>query len=121
MFGVILTFSLRDLITQTAISYLLLLGAGTFIFVGLSELVPDALGGGSFGSAAAAARGPAGVAAAGGDDAFEKEKKRKRKSLHRRSQAHKALAFTVGAVLLGLPLLTHRHCEADGVHGHDHR
>lgn len=112
VFGVVLTFSLRDLITTTAISYLLLLGAGTFIFVGLSELVPDALSSGS-----TTARGSAEGTAANSDA----NEKKKSKSLHRRAQSRKALAFTVGAVLLGLPLLTHRHCEADGDHGHDHR
>ena len=128
VFGVVLTFTLRDLITQTAISYLLLLGAGMFIFVGLSELVPDALSSSSSSSgsssrsssATAAARGSVAGSAFLGGDADEKTK---RKRLHRRSQAKKALAFTVGAVLLGLPLLKHRHCEADGDgdHGHDHR
>lgn len=111
----VLTFSLRDVITQTAISYLLLVGAGTFIFVGLSELVPDALSSSSSGTATAA-RGSAEGTATGCDPAEKKQ----RKSLHRRSQAKKALAFTMGAVLLGLPLLAHRHCDADGDHGHAH-
>ncbi|CAM9745008.1 unnamed protein product, partial [Hapterophycus canaliculatus] len=111
--GVLLTFILRDLISSTVISYLLLLGAGTFIFVGLSEIVPDALSS----SATAPTTAPAKRerADAGSD-------RHANKSLHRRDQTRKALAFTAGAVLLGLPLLFHKHCEADGNHGgHDHR
>eukprot|EP00752_Nemacystus_decipiens_P008755 g7814.t1 len=121
VFGVVLTFSLRDLITQTAISYLLLLGAGTFVFVGLSELVPHALSsGGSSRSGSSSAAAALDGTAGGDDDAGQKQTKKQRKALHRSSQARKALAFTVGAVLLGLPLLSHRHCDAGGDHGHDH-
>lgn len=99
VFGVVLTFSLREVITAAAISYLLLIGSGTFIFVGLSELVPDAL-----------KDGGATWAIAG--------KTEDRHYLHRRMQARKALAFAVGAGLLGLPLLAHTHCGADEGHGH---
>ncbi|CAM9420222.1 unnamed protein product [Scytosiphon promiscuus] len=110
--GVLLTFSLRDLISSTLISYLLLLGAGTFIFVGLAEIVPDAV---SF-SATAATTPPANRERFG-DDAD----RHANGGSHRRAQVRKALAFTVGAVLLGLPLLFHKHCDADGTHGHEHR
>ncbi|CAM9241317.1 unnamed protein product [Pylaiella littoralis] len=144
--GVVLTFSLREVITAAAISYLLLIGSGTFIFVGLSELVPDALSSG--GSSAAISGTDATTAAFAADGspftashncsvvgrervgtsvdagvhqlgAATGEKQKEAKHLHRRGQVRKALAFAVGAVLLGLPLLTHTHCDADG--GHDHR
>ncbi|CAN0341135.1 unnamed protein product, partial [Laminaria digitata] len=82
--GVVITLSLRDIITDAAISYLLLLGGGTFIFVALSELVPDALG-----SSPPSPR-----------------------SRWRRAQVNKVLSFSVGVLLLGLPLLTHQNCDA---------
>lgn len=88
MLGVVVTLCLRDLITSAGISYLLLLGAGTFLFVGLSEIIPEAL-----------------------DIQFEN-------SSHRETQFKKILAFSVGAVLLGLPLMVHQHCEGDD-HSHN--
>lgn len=111
--GVLLTFSLRDFISSTLISYLLLLGAGTFIFVGLSEIVPDAV------SFSAAATTTSSANRERRDVGTDRHAKRR---LRRRAQARKAIAFTVGAVLLGLPLLFHKHCGVDGDHGdHDHR
>ncbi|CAM9945682.1 unnamed protein product, partial [Laminaria digitata] len=82
--GVVLTLGLRDFITDTVVAYLLLLGAGTFIFVGLSELLPDGL-----------------------ETVYEK-------GFRRRTQLHQIMSFTFGAVLLGIPLLVHQHCEAEG-------
>lgn len=88
--GVVITLSLRDLMTSTAIGYLLLLGAGTFIFVGLSELIPGALD-----------------ATAG-------------KTSRLCKQLKKAVAFTEGSVLLGLPLIWHKRCESEHSE-HNHR
>lgn len=88
--GVVLTLGLRDVITDTIVAYLLLLGAGTFIFVGLAELLPDGL-----------------------ETMHEK-------GLRRRTQLNQVMSFTFGAVLLGIPLLVHQHCEADG-EAHNHR
>lgn len=86
--GVVITMSLSGLITETTIAYLLLLGAGTFVFVGLSELIPGAL-----------------------DAEFTNTSRRG-------TQIKKVSAFALGALLLGLPLLVHQHCGAEHGHDH---
>ena len=86
--GVVITLALRNVITDTTVAYLLLLGAGTFLFVALSELLPDGL-----------------------ETVSEKGSRR-------RTQLHQVMSFTFGAVLLGIPLLVHQHCEAEGEEHH---
>ncbi|CAM9243406.1 unnamed protein product [Laminaria digitata] len=92
--GVVLILALRDALTSTQISSILLVGAGSFLFVALSELIPEAL------EVLPAAR-------AGG----------KRGVLG--SQARKLASFMVGALIVGIPLLFDQHCDA-GHDGHNH-
>ena len=92
--GVVLILALRDALTSTQISSILLVGAGSFLFVALSELIPEAL------EVLPAAR-------AGG----------KRGVLG--SQARKLASFMVGALIVGIPLIFDQHCDA-GHDGHNH-
>ena len=94
VFGVILILALRDDLTSAQVSTILLIGAGSFVFVALSELVPEAL-----------EVHPA--AAAGG----------KREVVG--SQVRKLASFMVGALIVGIPLIFDQHCDAGHV-GHDH-
>ena len=92
--GVVLILALREALTSAEISTILLVGAGSFLFVALSELIPEAL------DVHPGAR-------AGG----------KRRVLH--SQVRKLGSFTLGALLNGIPLIFDQHCDA-GHGGHDH-
>lgn len=93
MAGVILILALREALTSAEISSILLVGAGSFLFVALAELIPEAL-----------EVHP--TAKLGG----------RRKVLH--SQMLKLASFTLGALVNGIPLIFDQHCDAG--HGHDH-
>ncbi|CAM9673544.1 unnamed protein product [Choristocarpus tenellus] len=86
--GVLVIMPLDDEITSQQLGIILLLGAGIFIFVSLSELIPGALFDGA------------------------------KTSLLKRFRV--LLAFVLGGLFLGLPLLADRHCELSAVGGHDH-
>lgn len=92
--GVILILALDEALTSAEISTILLVGAGSFLFVALSELIPEAL------EIQPGAR-------EGG----------KRGMLS--SQVRKLATFTLGAILIGIPLIFDQHCE-DGHAGHHH-
>eukprot|EP00904_Undaria_pinnatifida_P003480 jgi/Undpi1/13132/HiC_scaffold_8.g02794.m1 len=94
VFGVILILALRDDLTSAQVSTILLIGAGSFVFVALSELVPEALEV----HPEAAARGKREVVG---------------------SQVRKLASFMVGALIVGIPLIFDQHCDAGHV-GHDH-
>lgn len=90
--GTIIILSLSGSISNATISVILLVGAGTFIFIALVELLPEALDV----SHAVGTKGGKAVLC---------------------SQSRKLLSFLLGAVLIGVPLIFDQHCEADG---HDH-
>ncbi|CAN0468168.1 unnamed protein product, partial [Hapterophycus canaliculatus] len=92
--GTAIILALGSSLSDAQVSIVLLLGAGSFIFIALSELLPEAL------SVSAAARERGGLAAA-------------------RAQLLKLGSFVVGALLIGVPLIFDQHCSA-GHDGHDH-
>jgi len=90
--GTIMILSLGDKLTEAQTSVILLIGAGSFIFIALSELLPEALAV----AGAVSDRGSVTVTL---------------------SQLRKLASFFLGAFLIGVPLLFDQHCSADG---HDH-
>lgn len=90
--GTIIILALGGSMTGADISVILLIGAGSFIFIALAELLPEAM----MVSHAMSERGSSAVLW---------------------SQARKLLSFLLGALLIGIPLIFDQHCEADG---HDH-
>ncbi|CAM9839785.1 unnamed protein product [Scytosiphon promiscuus] len=92
--GTVIILALGSSLSDAQISIVLLLGAGSFIFIALSELLPEALGV----SAAASKRGASAVV---------------------RAQVLKLGSFLVGALLIGVPLIFDQHCSS-GHDGHDH-
>ncbi|CAM9583299.1 unnamed protein product, partial [Hapterophycus canaliculatus] len=92
--GTIIILALGSSLSDAQVSIILLLGAGSFIFIALSELLPDAL------------NVTTGTSELGG-------------SAVRNSQLLKLGSFTVGALLIGIPLIFDQHCGS-GHDGHDH-
>lgn len=92
--GTIVIMALSDTLNDAQISIILLVGAGAFIFIALSELLPDAL---SVVPGASKRRGGGGVMC---------------------SQLHKLSSFVLGALLIGIPLIFDEHCGSG--HDHDH-
>lgn len=90
--GTIVILSLGDKLTEAQTAIILLIGAGSFIFIALSELLPEALAV----AGAASERGSFSVTL---------------------SQLRKLVSFFLGALLIGIPLVFDQHCSADG---HDH-
>ncbi|CAN0339026.1 unnamed protein product, partial [Ascophyllum nodosum] len=90
--GAVIILALREALTTADVSYILLVGAGSFFFIALAELIPEGLV-------------PPPLA--------------KTRQLISRSQALKLLTFLAGALIIGIPLIFDQHCE-DGHHGHDH-
>eukprot|EP00903_Cladosiphon_okamuranus_P011545 g10869.t1 len=90
--GVIIILALSDSLSNAQVSVIVLLGAGSFVYIGMVELLPAALG-----------------ARNNGD-----------KRAVQWAAFKKLFAFIVGAVLIGGPLVFDKHCEADGHHHHDH-
>lgn len=107
IFGTVLMLALRDTLTAAQISFTLLLGAGSFIFIALTELVPEAL----VVSTAATAGGVAAVGPRNGQPKSGRSV--------RTSQARKLASFAAGAAIIGIPLIFDQHCDA-GHEGHDH-
>lgn len=84
---------LRDALTTAKVSFIILLSAGSFIFIALSELIPEAL------------IRPLGATGVGeGKHAVQ-------------GDMRKILSFVAGAVVIGIPLIFDQHCEPNG---HDH-
>lgn len=90
--GTIIILALGETLTESHISIVLLLGAGSFIFIALAELIPDAV--------------EVKHAAAGGGVTW--------------SQARKLGSFVLGALLIGVTLIIDEHCSVGGHEGHDH-
>lgn len=88
--GVIIILAFSSSLSDAQISVIILLGAGSFAFIGLSELLPGALG----------------ASADGGKRAVKC------------SQFRELISFAFGALLIDGTLLFDQHCEAIG--GHDH-
>ncbi|CAM9362596.1 unnamed protein product [Scytosiphon promiscuus] len=91
--GTIIILALSDTLNDAQISIILLVGAGSFIFIALSELLPDAVN-------------VASDTKSGG-------------SVPLCSQLRKLASFLLGALLIGVPLIFDEHCSA-GHDGHDH-
>lgn len=89
--GVVVVLALRGELTSADVSFILLIGGGTFLFIGLSELIPEGL--------ASHSRSP--------------------KKANFFSSTMKLLSFVVGALIIGIPLLFDEHCE-EGHTGHNH-
>lgn len=92
--GTVIILALEDTLTDAHISIILLLGAGSFIFIALCELLPEAL----MVTEASSQRGGGSVIS---------------------GQFLKLVSFLVGAIVIGIPLMFDEHCSAGG-HGHDH-
>lgn len=92
--GAIVIMALGDSLSNAQVSIILLVGAGSFIFISLAELIPEAL------PVSAAARKRGGNAVVW-------------------SQVFKLASFVLGALLIGIPLIFDEHCSA-GHEGHDH-
>lgn len=90
--GTIIILALGGSMTAADISVILLIGAGSFIFIALAELLPEAM-------------------------MVSQRFSEKGSSAVLWSQARKLLSFVLGALLVGIPLMFDQHCEADG---HDH-
>ena len=89
--GVIIILAFSSSLSDAQVSVIILLGAGSFVFIGLSELLPGAL-----------------LASHDGG-----------KRAVQWSQFKKLLSFAFGTLLIGVPLLFDQHCEAGGDdHGH---
>ncbi|CBJ29788.1 conserved unknown protein [Ectocarpus siliculosus] len=92
--GTIIILSLGDTLSDKDVSIVLLLGSGSFIFIALSELLPEALAV----THAVSEKGAVAMMC---------------------SQLLKLGSFVLGAILIGLPLLFDQHCDA-AHEGHDH-
>ncbi|CAM9503065.1 unnamed protein product, partial [Ectocarpus fasciculatus] len=92
--GTIIILSLGDTLSDKDVAIVLLLGSGSFIFIALSELLPEAL-------AVTHAVSEKGAVAT------------------MCSQLLKLGSFLLGAILIGIPLLFDQHCDA-AHEGHDH-
>lgn len=92
--GTIIVLSLGETLTDAEISIILLLGAGSFIFIALAELVPEAL---LLANAVSKGRRRAVVV----------------------SQLRKLGSFLLGGVLIGMPFLFDQQCAVSG-DGHGH-
>ncbi|CAM9201633.1 unnamed protein product [Hapterophycus canaliculatus] len=92
--GTVVILALSDTLKDAHISIILLVGAGSFLFIALSELLPDALNV----TTVASKRGGAFVMC---------------------SQLRKLTSFVLGALLIGIPLIFDEHCGS-GHDGHDH-
>lgn len=91
--GTVIILALEDTLSEKNIAIILLVGAGSFIFIALSELLPGALQ-----VAALVAKKGGGAVA--------------------RSQVLKLGSLLVGAIVIGIPLLFDEHCGTG--HDHDH-
>ncbi|CAM9236189.1 unnamed protein product [Ectocarpus sp. 12 AP-2014] len=91
--GTVIILALQDTLSEKDIAIVLLVGAGSFIFIALSELLPGALA-----VAALVAKKGGGAIA--------------------RSQVLKLGSFLLGAIVIGIPLLFDEHCGTG--HDHDH-
>lgn len=100
----IIVLGLRDSLSSAQISFILLVGSGSFIFIGLAELLPQALG---------VSSSPSGGA---GENKVTASKAKKGLVL---KQMCKIVSFAAGAVLIGIPLMFDQHCE-DAHSGHNH-
>lgn len=92
--GTIIILSLGDTLSDKDVSIVLLLGSGSFIFIALSELLPEALAP----THAVSEKGAVAVMC---------------------SQLLKLGSFLLGGILIGIPLLFDQHCDA-AHEGHDH-
>lgn len=90
--GTIIILALGGEMSASDISIILLIGAGSFIFIALAELMPEAM---------AVTRA---TSQQGGNAVVL-------------SQGRKLATFVLGGILVGIPLIFDQHCEADG---HDH-
>lgn len=121
--GVIIILSLRDSLSDGDVAMLLLFGGGSFIFIALSELTPGALAAAPASihagrdDLAGASGGMSNTAGAGGVLDASAVKPEPLRTVSRFSQFKKVVAFVLGALLVGIPLIWDQHCEADG---HDH-
>lgn len=93
--GTIIMLALKDTLTDVEISVILLMGAGTFMYIALPNLIPEAL----LVSPATAKLGSRAVLM---------------------SQICKLISFIVGTLIIGVPLIFDQHCEAGGHAHHDH-
>ncbi|CAN0283619.1 unnamed protein product [Ectocarpus sp. 6 AP-2014] len=91
--GTVIILALQDTLSEKDIAIVLLVGAGSFIFIALCELLPGALAV----AALVAKRGGGAIA---------------------RSQVLKLGSFLLGAIVIGIPLLFDEHCGTG--HDHDH-
>ena len=90
--GTVIILGLGKTLTEAHISMVLLIGAGSFIFVALAELLPEAL---------AVAKNASGSVVW--------------------PNLRKIMSFFFGALLIGVTLIIDEHCSAGGAHaGHDH-
>lgn len=92
--GTIVILALEDTLSEAQIAIVLLLGAGSFVFIALSELLPEAI------------LVPDAISERGGRAVLL-------------SQARKLVSFLIGAIVIGIPLIFDEHCSAGG-HSHDH-
>lgn len=85
--------ALGDRLSDTALSFVLLIAAGNFIFIALTELLPGAL---------------------------ECHTGKHDKGRRLRRQGVKLVLFVGGCLILGIPLSFDQHCESggDGTHSH---
>lgn len=91
MLGVVVVLALRGELTSADVSFILLIGGGTFLFIGLAELIPE------------------GLASHPGSQ--------KKGSFF--PPMLKLVSFVCGALIIGIPLLFDEHCE-EGETGHSH-
>ncbi|CAM9872001.1 unnamed protein product, partial [Ascophyllum nodosum] len=75
--GVLVMLALRETLTSADVSYILLIGGGSFIFIGLAELIPEAL------KASSASKKQQGIF----------------------SPMWKLLSFVLGGLIIGIPLI----------------
>ncbi|CAN0399444.1 unnamed protein product [Pylaiella littoralis] len=92
--GTVIILALGSTLSDAQISIVLLLGAGSFIFIALSELLPEAL---QVTDATSKHGGSAVIS----------------------SQLRKLASFLVGGIVIGIPLMFDEHCSVGG-DGHDH-
>ncbi|CAN0399296.1 unnamed protein product [Pylaiella littoralis] len=92
--GTVIILALGSTLSDAQISIILLLGAGSFIFIALSELLPEAL----HVTDATSKHGGSAVMS---------------------SQLRKLASFLVGGIVIGIPLMFDEHCSVGG-DGHDH-
>ena len=82
--GTVLILELREALTSAGVSYILLVGGGTFLFIALAELIPEALTVSGTGAEKHAGLMP---------------------------PIRKLLTFLLGAVIIGIPLIFDKECE----------